>query len=159
MVGSGGSPGQLDYIRGCSYYNTHLPAYIVNACRRKSYSYCNNPTTAADLAGALWGEQVGVLAPSLAPPNLHVFARNQVRWARDSESNRSRAKRRGRANISQYGVAGVGRGWGYLLTPYLPQFFTESNEIKCIREGIEGRNDCAPRAGGARTLPDMGRQG
>ena len=47
MVGSGGSPGQLDYIRGCSYYNTHLPTYIANPCRRKSYSYCIIPTTAA----------------------------------------------------------------------------------------------------------------
>ena len=76
-----------------------------------------------------------------------------MRCARDRKSNRSRTKRRGSAIISQYGVGGVGRGWGYFPTPYLPQFFTESGEIKCIREAISGRNDPAPCAGGARTLP------
>ena len=99
-----------------------------------------------------------MLAPSLAPPNLHGFARNKVRLARDCEENESRTKRRWRANISQYGVVG-GRMQGYLPPLYLFHFSTDPYKITLILCGFWRQLRRDTSAGGAGTICNAIHQG
>ena len=131
----------------------HLPGPSRRARAPASKARALRRARAPDLAGASWGEQVGVLVPCLAPSNLHGFAQNKVRWARDCEANNSRTKRWWRANISRYGVAG-GRMQGYLPTLYLPQFSIKSHNPKCIVYALLVRFHCNTCAKHARIFRD-----